>query len=200
MDPSLKQGCFAAAVIASSAFTPATGNAQSLALSYGLDVGTAPAHRPVTVVSRCTATGALLVLGACNSQTGQIGRHALIPEQWPVLLPASTPNPTVTNQASHGGDLRHKAVASPEPRETAVPELPFLGSSELDGRSARVGGSNDSSGSIRTGEVLFRFGSKYHLRSADEARELSRFTDAASESRIQNSIRVLGLELLFPFQ
>ena len=51
----------------------------------------------------------------------------------------------------------------------------------------------------RTVVLNFRFGSRYRPMTNDDGRGPYNFTDAAYESRVQNKIKALALELLFPF-
>jgi hypothetical protein len=63
-----------------------------------------------------------------------------------------------------------------------------------------AGGKESLIANAKAVDLLFRFGSKYRLRSADDGWELYKFTDPAYESRLQNNLKALGVELLFPFQ
>jgi hypothetical protein len=97
------------------------------------------------------------------------------------------------------GEAAEAAVSAVEPG-AAPPELPLLGSPGVDARLLRAGAKEALTGSVRTVDLMFRFGSKYRLRSADDGWELYKFTDPAYESRLQNNLKALGVELLFPFQ
>jgi hypothetical protein len=83
---------------------------------------------------------------------------------------------------------------------TPLDELPLLGSAEADARLPRLDGSKDLTGNLKTFDANFRFGSRYRFKSADDRSGPYKLTDVAYESRVQNNMKVLGLELLFPFQ
>ncbi|MGZ5094469.1 MAG: hypothetical protein ACXWCY_16430 [Burkholderiales bacterium] len=102
--------------------------------------------------------------------------------------------------ASQDGDLRDSESASREPTVTPVYEIPLLGSSEANARLPRLEAGKDLTANSRTVDLNFRFGSRYRRMTSDDGWGAYQFTDVAYESRVQNNIKALGLELLFPFQ
>jgi len=79
-------------------------------------------------------------------------------------------------------------------------ELPVLGFAVKQQAMQRAAGSGEAlTGNVRSIDLMFRFGSKYGLKSGDD-NSLYRFTDVAYESRLLNSAKAIAVELLLPFQ
>jgi hypothetical protein len=173
----LKKACFAAALaVPFGLATLASAQQQSLALSYKLDVGSAPVAA-APVVSRCAGLNWVTSLGAC-------GRDLLA---------------RISGSATHDGP---RGADGPAAFEAAVPNAAapmFEMPNEKLLRSA--GGKDSLIANSRPVEMLLRLGSKYRVRGADEGWEYYRFTDIAQEMRRHSSAhKAVALELLVPFQ
>jgi hypothetical protein len=90
----------------------------------------------------------------------------------------------------------------PAAAEVSLPDLPIPASDARGTRSA--GGSEALTGNVKTVDLMFRFGSKYRMRSADEGWEVYRFSDTSydtRDSRVPSTgARAVAVELLVPFQ
>ena len=199
MNASVKHGCCAAAALASSGLIAGPVSAQTLALSYRLEVESARASQLVTPVDRCAGRGHAFIAAACSSPGWKLSTNATVADTPPVrYVPAA--NAAAKDVATSDVDSRDTESPSPELTVTPLYELPLLGSAEADARMPRLEGSKDLTGNFKTVDVNFRFGSRYRLTSADDGWGPYKFTDVAYESRVQNNMKALGLELLFPFQ
>jgi hypothetical protein len=199
MNASVKHRCFAAAAIASSGLIAGPVSAQSLALSYGLEVESARTVQLVTPVDRCIGRGHAFIASACSSPGWKLPTNATVADTLPVRASVPAANAAAKDVATDG-DSRDTESPSPELTVTPLYELPLLGSAEADARLPRLEGSKDLTGNLKTVDVNFRLGSRYRLTSADDGWGPYKFTDVAYESRVQNNMKALGLELLFPFQ
>lgn len=201
MAASLRRGCFAVAIIASSGLLSAAASAQSLALSYALDLRFGSVQHSASFFDRCAGvSAATLAAEACN-----------VPG-WALLTPGANRKDAVVATATEraptpSGDLATPRVDSSETSSasasasTAQQERPALGSAPPDPRMLRVaGGTEVLTGSARNVDLILRLGSKYRQKSGDENGQLYKFTDVAYESRLQNSAKAVALELVFPFQ
>lgn len=172
----LRKTCFAAAFSAVSLWLAASAGAQGLALSYNLNVNSDPAQPAVYgAANRCSGFNWVSSLGACTRD--------------------------LLTRVSAGS--RDAAPESPPTFEPAVPnsELPTLGVPVPESILRGAGGKEALIGNAKAVDVLFRFGSKYRLRSAEEGWEWYRFTDVGDEIRRKNSVhKAVGVELLVPFQ
>jgi hypothetical protein len=63
-----------------------------------------------------------------------------------------------------------------------------------------LGGREALGASLKTVDLMLRLGSKYRLKSAEDGWEVYKFTDSPYESRFQNTIKAIAVELLIPFQ
>lgn len=199
---SKKKACLAAALIATSWFLCTYAGAQSLALTYNLDhAKSQTAKQAITIVNRCAGFNWLTSLGAC----GRDLMNRLAAPARPEDAAASRISAVTTTES--GSDaampLREKSAevtfaaldASP-----GLPELPTLGSPSPQSTLRRAGGKEVLLGNARSVDLMFRFGSKYRFRSADDGWEWYRFTDVGYDSRTQaHSHKALGVELLVPF-
>ena len=190
---------FSAALCAAALAAPAApAGAQSLALSYKLDpVHAQQSAKTSPAVSRCaglpwavslavpciveaTAVRLINAVSALRAEmhVGEDGQEA-----------APSPRRVVVGASS--------SAEVPAPRY----ELPALGS-PAEARVVRAaGGREDYVANARGVDVNFRLGSKQRVRAAEEGWEVYRFSDVTSENRIQsNSMKNIGVELLFPFQ
>lgn len=175
---------------------PAT--AQSLALSYKLDVKADSVQQGIAAVHRCTGLSWLTSLGAC-------GRDLLTR-----ITPATRPqaedaqNVAIFSMLLPSGPEAGAGAGAPSkmPDAPAAVELPTLGTPSPEPARLRSAGGKDALlGNAKTVDLMFRFGSKYRLRSAEEGWEWYRFTDVAHDNRLKTSgLKALGVELLVPFQ
>jgi hypothetical protein len=166
-----KEKCFAAAVIASPVLVGAA-NAQSLTLSYALQSPTTETRHAAIAAERCLGFSASLIVSMCRTAGWRISRSS------------STGQSTFERP---GGENVEDASLS------SAGFLPVLGSSEPD-----AGQSRELSEGARAADLSFRLGSRYR-RQMDAERQLSKSTDVVSESRLQNNVKALGIELQIPF-
>ena len=176
----IKKSCVAAALAVPALWLAPSAGAQGLALDYKLNVNSESAQPRAMSSNRCAGLNWLTSLGAC-------GRDLLMRISSAARTEAEGPS----------------AADSPPTFEPALPnaELPNLGVPLAEPVLRSGGGKEALVGNSKAVDVLFRFGSKYRLRSADEGWEWYRFTDYAYENRRSNSLhKAVGVELLVPFQ
>lgn len=190
---------FSAALCAAMLGAPAApAGAQSLALSYKLDPVSAP-QSPNTfpAVNRCTGLTWVVSLAAVCIAEATAARLVSAVNALRAELHAGE------EPADAGASRRVSVPGSYSAAEVAAPryDLPVLGSPSEARVLRAAGGRDDYIANARSMDVNFRFGSKHRLRSAEEGWEVYRFSDVASENRLQsNSVKNIGVELLFPFQ
>jgi hypothetical protein len=137
----------------------------------------------------CKVPGWVLLTQAANH------KHAVVAS--PVVIAA----PAASDLGTQRVDSYGTSAASTASGSTGQQEVPALGLPATDPRMLRVGGGTEAlTGNVRSVDLMFRFGSKYRLKGGDENSQLYKFTDVAYDSRLQNSAKAVGLELLFPFQ
>lgn len=199
MDISVAQRCVAAGLIASCGL-PSGVYAQSLALSYGLNVKSDSTYGSVSTVDRCagvrwSASLAPSCTFRLSSTSPFDAKNGAVPKFRISEIDGATKGLPVVGGASS---------AAPYPSSESSPmiaELPLLGSPAADTRLLRVAGGKEAlTGNVKTIDLMFRFGSKYRLRSGDEGWELYKFSDLASGGRLESNVKALGVELLVPFQ
>ena len=187
----------AAALLAAACLMPAVSGAQSLSLSYKLESSKAASEpRTPPIVSRCSglAWAAALVSGCARE-----------------LRPAHDEASVAIAGTAGPGEYRREAVArraeTTEPASaardsSATSDLPALGSPAYDGRLLRIAGGKDAlTAAARSVDLMFRFGTKYRMRSGDTGLEVYKFLDVTQENRLQTGgLKNLAVELLFPFQ
>ena len=166
------------AVLIALAWTAMPGAAQSLSLSYDVDVRRDSVERIALPGTQCTGSDWLNAVVPCASNGDA-----------PTLSSQETGGPPTAGIRRIIVGTGGNAVPSPIPRQA------FQGGDDLP--DARLRGQNGS----RAGDVSLRVGSKNRLLSPEESRESPRFVDAAYESYVQsNAHKAFGLELLVPFQ
>jgi len=167
--------CWSAAALAVLVFAAGSAQAQ-LAMSYGLEVRPENAQHAPAVVNRCAGFNWMSSIGAC-------GRELLAR-----VTPGGRPDSGATFEAGPGA---------------ATPDLPTLGTSAPEPRLSRsAGGRETLIGSSKTADLLFRFGSKYRIKSSEEGGwEWYRFSDITYDNYVKaNGHKAVGVELLVPFQ
>ena len=190
----------AAAVATSLAAFVTTAAAQSLTLTYSLGVGKGAPHYSYSAPSaeRCIALSGSASL-AYPCRFGPL--TASSSEEAPKIT--NVPAMPQTRQTAGAGvysELRDPFGEKIEGRP-APSELPMLGSPPPNSRFVRVlGGRETLTSSLKTVDLMLKVGSKYRLKSADDGWELYKFSDSTYESRFQNTLKAIGVEVLVPFQ
>jgi hypothetical protein len=166
-----KQKCFVAAALVSPLLL-GTASAQTLTLSYALQSPTMEARDSPITAERCLGFSASLIVSICRTAGWGSSRTTSAVESPPERL-----------SAENGEN------ASP----SSAGFLPVLGSSGVDAAQSR-----ELSEAARAADLSLRVGSRYR-REIDAQRQLSKSTDVVSESRLQNNVKALGIELQIPF-
>jgi hypothetical protein len=163
--------CSALIITAGWADVPA--GAQSLALSYDLEVRRDTVERVALPAYQCSGSDWLNSIASCASD-GEVAAPSS-PQETAAASVLRSRRVTV-------GGARHEAPA-------AIPHQTFQAGEDV------------SDSRRRTADVSLRFGSKNRLLSPEETRDVPRFVDAPYESYVQsNGHKAIGLELLVPFQ
>ena len=158
-------------------FTAVGAAAQSLSLSYEVDVRRASVERISLPGMPCSGTHwSNAVVGCANGD--------------------APPQSSQNDGTASGAGLRRVTVGTgAHAVPTPVPRQTFQGADEAS--DPRLRAANGS----RAADVSLRLGSKNRLLSSDENREQPRFVDAPYESYVHsNAHKAFGLELLVPFQ
>lgn len=147
-----------------------------LAMSYRLDVRPdTPEHTPAAV-NRCAGFNWMSSLGAC-------GRELL-------------------SRVAPAG--RNDSGATFPPSEVAgMSDLPPMGTPAPESRLQRSAGGREAlTGSSKSADLLFRFGSKLRSKNSEEGGwDSHRFTDTTYDNYVKtNGHKAVGVELLVPFQ
>ncbi len=189
MSHSRKLACYLAALGASACFAPALSCAQSLSLSYSLDpVRAADTERAMPVVDRCSGLtwAASLAAGCIVQETARTAPPA--PSD-----PAAYTGVTASESVVRRGDL---VTVGAEPAPFELPALGSPGGARLIKVKDMLAGAAN-----KTVDFLFRFGSKYRMKTGEDGLEVYKWNDVAQESRLPGtSVKNVGVELLFPFQ
>ena len=166
-----KEKCFVAAVLVSPLLW-GTASAQTLTLSYALQSPTIEARDSPTAAERCLGFSASLIVSICRTAgCGSLRTTSAV----------ESPAGRLSVENGENASLSRAGF------------LPVLGSSEFDAAPSR-----ELSEAARAADLSFRVGSRYR-REIDAERQLSKSTDVVSESRLQNNVKALGIELQIPF-
>jgi hypothetical protein len=146
--------------------------AESLALTYALDVRKDAVEHVALPTRQCSGSDWLNAIAPCARDGA-------------AALSSAEKNASVTAISERRVTVGAAGYAAP----AAIPhEALQAGDDALDSRR-------------RTSDVSLRLGSKNRLVSAEERRDMPRFVDAPSESYVHsNAHKAIGLELLVPFQ
>lgn len=174
------------------------GAQSSLALTYKLNAVESPRSEPaVPQIHRCAGLNWGTSLGSsCDRQALASAAAKSRPDPEPDAVHSSSANsgvPPARARSSEG------ASAS---GEASLPDLPVPSS---DARGVRPAGASEAlTGNVKTVDLMFRFGSKYRMRTADEGWEVYKFSDASYDTRDSRTpstgARAVAVELLVPFQ
>ena len=188
----MKLPCFAAAFAASACVAPAV-CAQALSLTYNLDrAASAVAKRIGPVVHRCAGLNWAASLAAgCVQEARAHADTAATPAPAQETRRDSAPAARADAAESYSGNVESGATSA----------LPNLRAAPAD-RVVRVMGGKDAlTANARAVDFMFRFGTKYRMRSGDEGWEVYKFVDVTQENRLSASrLKNIGVELLVPFQ
>jgi hypothetical protein len=164
-----KLACTALMIGVSWAAMPA--RAQSLALSYDMDVRRETVERVTLPNYQCSGSDWLSLIASCTRD-----REAL-----------SSPEESATAQAS--GIRRVTVGAAGHAAPAAIPHQALQTADDASDLRRRAA------------DVSLRIGSKNRPIPTDESRDLPRFVDTPYENYLQsNAHKAIGLELLVPFQ
>ena len=184
----------AAALLGGLCMGCASASAQSsLALTYKLDAVESARRGPVTPqIHRCAGLNwGTSLEPSCDRQA--LASAAVVSRPEPEAVHAQSAMPGVPTAGTRPGEAAAAAV------DASLPDLPIPGSDPRGGRSA--GGSEVLTGNVKTVDLMFRFGSKYRMRTADEGWEVYKFSDASYDTRVPaTGTRAVAVELLVPFQ
>lgn len=174
------------------------GAQSSLALTYKLSaVESARSQVATPQIHRCAG------LNWGTSLEASCDRQALASA---AVVSRPDPEPdAVHTQSANSGVLPARTRSSEGTPATGEAPLPDLPVASADVRGARpAGGSEALTGNVKTVDLMFRFGSKYRMRSADEGWEVYKFSDASYDTRDSRTpstgARAIAVELLVPFQ
>ena len=174
----IRIACSAIVIVAGWATVPA--GAESLTLSYALEVRRDALERVSLPSDYCNAPDWLNSIPSCRRNGDEVASAA--PEESGVGPALGIRRATATGTTGNAppAAIPHRALQTGEDSSDSRLRLP---------------------NSSRTADVSLRLGSKNRLPSAEENRELPRFVDAPYESYLHgNSHKAIGLELLVPFQ
>ena len=191
----VRQGCFAVMLIASSCLVSVPACAQSLALSYILDVNSAQLQRVSISNEGCAAVRWAATVTTC-ARADALGRFS-----WS----AAAEEEATQSQSAVAGEDGGKAgpagggMLSSESNEqiagravTISPAAPAPTDAQLRPPAVR-----DSAAATLKPDPTFRLASKQRLRSGDDD---VKYTDVALQNRNpKNNFNALGVELLIPF-
>ena len=174
------------------------GAQSSLALTYQLNAVESPRSQTATPqIHRCAGLNwATSLEASCDRQALASAAVVSRPDPEPDAVHAQSANSGVIPARGRTSDGASAAG------ETSLPDLPIAGS---DARGARpAAGSEALTGNVKTVDLMFRFGSKYRMRTADEGWEVYKFSDASYDTRDSRTpstgARAVAVELLVPFQ
>lgn len=193
----VRQGCFAAMLIASSWLVSVPACAQSLALSYKLDVNSAQLQRVSISNDGCADVSWVATVTTC-ARVDALGRFS-----WSAPADDEATRSQFVGTGEDGGKSAPAAGAWPpseanevSPASRAVMTGSAASSAPTDARLGAAAARDDAAASLKP-DVTLRLASKPRSRSGgDEAK----YTDAALENRNQkNNFNALGVELLIPF-
>jgi len=174
--------------------------AQNLALTYQLEPKTDLAPQAPRMIDRCFGSTWAASFGVgCGTPTADA--TVPLPGESEPLLSANKPaaSTEVLPSEATGNQRRDSAESVGGPAD-AYSVLPVLRSPTPETGPVRIAGSKEALlGNSKTVDLMFRFGTKYRLRTGDEGWDVYKFSDAAYENRVQNNQKAVGVELLFPF-
>jgi hypothetical protein len=174
----------------------ASADAQSsLALTYTLNaVESARSGAATPQIHRCAGLNwGTSLEPSCDRQALASAALMSRPDPGPNAAHPQTANPGAPAARARSSEVAPAAV------DASLPDLPISGSGVRP-----AGGSEVLTGNVKTVDLIFRFGSKYRMRSADEGWEVYKFSDASYDTRDARTpstgARVVAVELLVPFQ
>ena len=177
----------------------ASAGAQSaLALTYQLNAVESPRSQAATPqIHRCAGLNWGTSLEAsCDRQALANAAVVSKPDPEPDAVHSQRANSSVVPARARSSE------GAPAAGETSLPDLSIPSS---DVRGARPAGVSEAlTGNVKTVDLMFRFGSKYRRRTADDGWEVYKFSDASYDTRDSRTpstgARAVAVELLVPFQ
>ena len=170
------------------------GAQSSLALTYKLNAVESPRSEPAAPqIHRCAGLNWGTSLEPSCDRQALASAAGSRPDPEPDAVHSPSANSSVPPARARSSEGASAAG------EGSLPDLPIP---SADARSVRpAAGSEALTGNVKTVDLMFRFGSKYRMRTADEGWEVYKFSDASYDNRAPSTgTRAVAVELLVPFQ